>query len=96
MKRSVQVTILGQSYTLRTEAEEAEVLEVAALVNDRIRQVQEAAGAASSYTAVVLTLLNVAGEFVQLQKEERTGPATDRLRSLVARLEAACEEPVNG
>ncbi len=95
MKNSVQVTILGQQYSVRSTTDPEEVLEVAALVNRRIAEAQQGGGVSSSFSAVVLTLLNVAGELYQLKKSgpvEGDREAEERLRGLLGRMEAACDQ----
>jgi len=87
----VQVTILGQQYTVRSEADPSEVRAIADFVNRRINEVQNAAQTANSYTAVVLALLNVAGELVRERRQSSGGQeGEDRLRALLSRVEAAC------
>ena len=95
MKHSVQVTILGQQYTVRSEASAEEVREVAAFVNDKISEVLTARKTADTLDAAVLALLNVAGAYLRLQNER---PVCDegteeRLRHLLGRLEQACPDP---
>jgi cell division protein ZapA len=91
LKNSVQVTILGQIYTVRSEAGPQEVLQVSEFVNRRIQEAQNSSGTANSFTAVVLALLNVAGELFELQKRgQESGAAEERLQALLARLEKAC------
>lgn len=97
MKHSVRVMILGQEYTVRSEAEPEDVLQVAEQVNRRIAEAQRGAGAASSYTAVVLALLNVAGDLHQVQRRQIAGEdAERRLRNLLERLETFSSRPDDG
>ncbi|AMV73012.1 hypothetical protein JCM30471_14270 [Desulfuromonas carbonis] len=96
MKQSVQVTILGQQYTLRSESDPAEVRQIAEFVDRRVAEVQSAARTADSYTAVVLALLNVAGELFAARRQAPAGGdegAEERLQKLLARIEAACAAP---
>jgi len=94
LKQSVQVTILGQQYTLRSESDPAEVRQIAEFVDRRVAEVQGAARTADSYTAVVLSLLNVAGELFAARRQVPAGvdEGTERLQRLLARLEAAVAE----
>ena len=93
MKQSVQVTILGQQYTVRSDSEPEEVRRVAEFVNQRINEAHLAARTANSLTAVVLALLNVAAELVQAQSQMPAGADGEgRLQRLLARVEAACGE----
>jgi len=93
LKQSVQVTILGQSYTVRSDSDPEEVRRVADFVNQRINEAHNAARTANSLTAVVLALLNVAAELVQTQHQlPVAGEGEGRLKRLLARVEAACGE----
>ena len=89
------MTILGQQYTLRSESDPAEVRQIAEFVDRRVAEVQSAARMADSYTAVVLSLLNVAGELFAARRQAPAGDeqGAERLRQLLARIEAACDEP---
>ena len=92
MKQSVQVTILGQQYTVRSDSSPAEVQQVADLVNQRINEAHNAARTANSYTAVVLALLNVAGELIQARGQVSIGGEEEaRLQRLLTRIEAVCD-----
>ena len=93
MKQSVQGTSLGQQYTLRSESDPGEVLQIAEFVDRRVAEVQSAARTADSYTAVVLALLNVAGELFAARRQLPAGDeGTARLQRLLLRVEAACDE----
>ncbi|WP_298039232.1 cell division protein ZapA [uncultured Desulfuromonas sp.] len=94
MKHAVQVTILGQTFTLRsgTSAEEAE--EVAAFVAQKISEVTAAGKTADTLGVAVLALMNLAGAYLQMQKEgaARDGEPERRLRELLERLDQVCPE----
>lgn len=97
MKQSIPVTILGQHYAVRSDSAPEEVRRIADFVNQRINEAQQAARTGNSFTAVVLALLNVAGELVQAQKQLPFAvEGGERLQRLLARVEAACEEAGNG
>lgn len=95
MKQTVQVTILGQHYSVRSEADPEEVRRVADFVNRRIEETHAAIRTANTLDVVVLALLNVTGELFELQRE-KGGAVSEgdelRLRQLLARVEAACDE----
>jgi cell division protein ZapA len=96
LKQTVQVTILGQQYSIKSETDPEEVRRVADFVNQRIAEAHAAMRTNNSFTVVVLVLLNVAGELFQLQTQGGggvDGAGEIRLRQLLARIEAACEEP---
>jgi len=92
VKSVTRVTILGQEYAVRSEAPAAEVERVAAFVSERIERIVTAGRGADTLGAVVLTLLNVAGEYLQLRESGGVGAIEDRLEHLLARVEAALPE----
>ncbi len=100
MKHAVQVTILGQQYTVRTEASAEEVRRVADFVNQKIAEVA-ANKAVDTLNTAVLALMNVAGAYLQLlDAEDRYhGDVEGQLQRLLERLEQACpsnSEAVDG
>ena len=96
MKHAMQVTILGQQFTLRSDASPAEAQRVALFVNEQIAALREHSSADSLRT-VILALLNVAGKYLQLRDSGAclAGEAEQRLTALARQLEEANkrEEP---
>lgn len=100
MKHAVQVTILGQQYTVKSEASPDEVAKVVDFVNEKIAEVTATGRVADSLNVAVLALLNLAGMFLRLQEERSASTALpfsdpqmdSRLLRLLERLEQACPE----
>jgi cell division protein ZapA len=100
LKHTVQVTILGQQYAVKSEASPDEVAKVVDFVNEKIAEVTATGRVSDSLNAAVLALLNLAGMFLRLQEERSaptalpfSDPQTDsRLLRLLERLEQACPE----
>lgn len=100
MKHTVQVTILGQQYTVKSEATPDEVAKVVDFANEKIAEVAASGRTHDSLHVAVLALLNLAGSFLRLQEERLlttnqplSDPLADsRLLRLVERLEQACPE----
>lgn len=100
MKQTVQVTILGQQFTLRSEASPEEVAKVVDLVNGKIHEVSASGRVVDSLNVAVLALLNLAGSFLRLQEELETAnaqPHSDpqaetRILRLLERLETSSPE----
>ncbi len=67
-KRSITVTIAGQPYSIRSDAEEAYVHALARLVDSKIREVQKGAKYAPRDAAAVLAALQLADD---LERERR-------------------------
>jgi cell division protein ZapA len=100
LKHAVQVSILGQHYTVRSEASPDEVAKVVDFVNEKISEVTATGRIADALNVAVLALLNLAGTHLRLQEERATlvtqppsdAQADSRLRLLLERLERACPE----
>lgn len=85
MSNSVQVRILGRDYTLRSQQDVDQVRRVAAFVEERIAETASGRSV-DTQDLTVLTLLNLAGEFLQVVE---TGNRQNRqLLQLVEQLEA--------
>jgi cell division protein ZapA len=93
LKQAVQVVILGQEYTIKSDAPADEIRRVAVFVSDRIHEVMSAGKVADSLDAAVLALMNVAGAYLRLQSREGDQDMVRRLESLLRRLEAASPDP---
>ncbi len=97
MKQAVQVTILGQQYTVKSEASPEEVRRVAEFVNNRIAEVVAASRAVDTLNTAILALMNVGGAYLRLQ--DKAGAAErdlkERLKRLLARLDDACQEEMD-
>jgi len=89
MKQAVQVTILGQHYTVKTSTPAEQVERVAAYVNRQLAQVAAAAPTADTLHVTVLTLLNIAGSYLQQQGQAGDPQAQGRLENLLGRLDSA-------
>lgn len=77
MKRAFAVTIAGQKITIKSDADESYVHALAGRVDQRIRDVQQAAKAQSLQSVAVLAALQLADEL------ERERARRSELRRLV-------------
>ncbi|MBK6898236.1 MAG: cell division protein ZapA [bacterium] len=83
--RSVTVSIYGRDYTLKGEAEPAYVQKVAALVDQKMREIADQSALASTSKVAILVAVNLADELLRerqkhqqalSQLDERTGQIT--------------------
>ena len=90
-KRSVAVEIAGQSYRIRSDAEEASLHRLAAYVDRAMERVRVGTGTVDSLDVAVLTCLNLAREIISLRDREQNAnaPGARDLRALIERVEAA-------
>jgi cell division protein ZapA (FtsZ GTPase activity inhibitor) len=64
LKRSVSVTIAGQRYDLRSDAEAAHVQRLAELVEERFRRAQRTSRQVATHKLAMLTALQLADELL--------------------------------
>ncbi|HEY2955473.1 MAG TPA: cell division protein ZapA [Candidatus Eisenbacteria bacterium] len=89
-KNPVQVTIFGHSYTIRSETDQAYVLEVAAYVDRTMREITDKLPVAPLTKVAILASLNIADE---LFKERARHQAQSReLNHQAARLHAVLDD----
>jgi cell division protein ZapA len=90
VKPAVQVTILGQTFAVRSEASPEEIRRVADFVNYKLAEATGAHRSVDSLHAALLTLLNVAGDYLQLRDGgDHQRDLAGRLARLSARIEKA-------
>ena len=68
MKRSLNVEILGQSFTISSDAEESYILRVASYVNEKMQELSRASKPAAKSNVAMLTALNIADEYYRLKE----------------------------
>jgi cell division protein ZapA len=84
LKRSVAVTIAGQRYTIKSDADEAYVQTLADLVDAKVREVQRGAKAAPAHAVATLAALQLADELARSRDE--LGRERDRRSQLRSRV----------
>ena len=62
------VTIYGQTYRLRAAEDEAYLIELAGLVDHRMKEVAEATGTADTLRVAILAALNIADDYLQTRR----------------------------
>lgn len=90
MNSNIQISILGREYSFRSQESEGQVQRVVRFVEEKLAEM----GAGTSVDTrdlTVLTLLNLAGQYLQLldQKEQGVESQDSRLQLLVEHLERA-------
>jgi cell division protein ZapA len=90
MKKSIQVSILGQQFNLRSEASPEQVQRVARFVEDQINQVTSSGRTVDTLQAAILALLNVSAAHLDGDSTAGNLDVQDRrLGQLVDKIEAA-------
>ncbi len=92
-RRTVTLTILGQEYRVRTDADSDGVQQAASLVEDIMGRIRGRTGTADSLDLAIMTALNLARDLGALRgaEEDRAaaGPRPARLRALIDEVESA-------
>jgi cell division protein ZapA len=78
MKRSVTVQIAGQRYTLRSDADEETVRDIAAFVDKRMKDVQRHTRTADTQSLAILTALQIAEDL--FGERDETSALKKRIR----------------
>jgi cell division protein ZapA len=95
LKRSVAVTIAGQAYVLRSDAEEGYVREVAEMVDRKFRRVQRTTRQVATHKLAILTALQLADDLIR--ERERRAALRDKVRERSRRmLEALARASAKG
>ena len=92
--RRVTIEILGQRFTIRSEASDARVKELVAYVEGRVREIGGSAPGQDSAKLLALAALDVADELFRLRDEQARGSreASERVGRLVQALQSAVRE----
>ena len=92
-KNVVQVEIFGHSYTIRGEAQQEYILEVAAYVDRKMREITEKMPVASLSKVAILASLNIADELFKVRSQRENDERGLRdLSSRTAILTAVLDE----
>ncbi len=96
-KNVVQVEIFGHSYTIRGEANQEYILEVAAYVDRKMREITEKLPVASLSKVAILASLNIADELFKERARRETEVRDLRDLSVrTAHLTAVLDEVLQG
>jgi len=92
LKHAVQITILGQQYTVKSAASPEEVQRVADFVNCQVAEAT-ASRSVDTLNSAILTLMNIGGAFLRLQDTVAEQQQVEgRLQEMLQRLERACPD----
>lgn len=68
--RSVEIEILGQSYTIKTDEDEAHIRKLARYVDERLKEVYSAAPSVSHTKAAIMAAFGIADELFKLRLKQ--------------------------
>jgi cell division protein ZapA len=72
MKKSYDLTILNQKFTIKSEADEKHVKKVADYVNKKMFEIVSGNKAIATANVAILAALNIADDFYKFREEKNT------------------------
>jgi cell division protein ZapA len=69
-ERVVEIKVFGQTFSVKTEAEEAHIQAVAQYVNEKMEEVLKKTRSVSTLNVAILTALNIADDLLK-EREQR-------------------------
>ena len=90
MNPTVQINILGREYSLRSQESETQVQRVVGFIEEKLAETASGKSV-DTRDLTVLTLLNLAGQYLQLldENDRAVEHQDDRLQQLIESLERA-------
>ena len=90
MKRAVDVEIMGEKFTVRSDAEESHVRKVAGYVDGKMQEVMKTTRPIGKSSVAMLAALNIADEYQRLKDSHEA--MIQRLNHLSKRLSTTLTE----
>jgi cell division protein ZapA (FtsZ GTPase activity inhibitor) len=90
MKRAVEVEIMGERLTLRTDSEESYVRSVAGYVDKKMQEIQKNTRPSAKSSIAMLAALNIADEYQKLK--DHCDTVSQRLDRLLQKVINITEE----
>jgi cell division protein ZapA len=90
MKKAIDVEIMGQTFTVRSDAEEGYVRKVAVYVDGKTQEVLKSSRPLAQFNVAMLAALNIADEYHKLK--EKHDALLQRLNQLSTRLSPSLTE----
>jgi len=90
---STPVTIFGRTYHLRGDSDPADLHELAAEVDRKMREVAESTGTADTLKVAILAALNATDECLQARRAPLPKDMEERLGRWVVRIDEVLADP---
>lgn len=96
MSQSVDVRLMGRSFTIRTDDDPEHVLEAASMVQERVDELRSMGTTVASDRLLALVALNLAGELLQSNKASVEGidSLISSLDEVVSQAEGLAKAPL--
>ena len=71
MKRTVEVSIMGQKFTVRSDSNEEYVEQIAEFVNEKISEISSKTKSIPSLNVAILAAMNIADEYMRHTEKKK-------------------------
>lgn len=85
MKKTTEVSIMGQKFMIKSESDGDYVNDVAGFVDQKINEVMQNTRSVASLNVAILAAMNIADEFFKLKMDraERLGVVEKKIKDLI-------------
>lgn len=89
MKKTTEISIMGQKFMIRSESNDDYVQEVAVFVDEKINEVMSSTKSVASLNVAILAAMNIADEYLKFRRErvEKTSKAEKKIKDLIELVE---------
>jgi len=97
-KNLVSITIRGQNYSIRTDSDPFEVKQIAAMVDQRMKEIEESTRTVDSLRSAILTAMTLADDLWQMKKrlDQNENEQLNREQNLVDMIDQVLIDQENG
>ena len=85
MKKTTEIGIMGQKFTIKSDSDEDYVQRIAGYVDQKINEVMQSTKSVASLNVAILAAMNIADEFFKFQRnhEEKFVGAEKKIKDLI-------------
>jgi len=85
VKKTTEISIMGQKFMIRSESNDDYVQQVAGFVDEKINEVMSSTKSVASLNVAILAAMNIADEYLKFrrEREEKTGQAEKKIKDLI-------------
>jgi len=85
VKKTTEISIMGQKFMIRSESNDDYVQEVAEFVDQKINEVMTSTKSVASLNVAILAAMNIADEYMKFKRErdEKTHMAEKKIKDLI-------------
>lgn len=85
MKKTTEISIMGQKFMIRSESNDEYVQEVAGFVDEKISEVMSSTKSVASLNVAILAAMNIADEYLKFRRERdaKSNQAEKKIKDLI-------------